>query len=348
MKALQYRRFGALPEVVDVPVPVPEPGQVLLSVSAAGLCHSDLHIMEATESEYRFGPLPLTLGHEAAGVVAALGEGADKFSVGDQVLVYGPWGCGQCPHCAHGKENYCTHPDGVRPPGIAVPGALADYVLVDAERHLVPLGGLDPVQAVSLTDAGLSSYHAVKQSLPKLTAGSHAVVIGAGGLGHIAIQIIRALSAASVIAVDVSEDKLGFALEVGAHQAVPSDEHAPAVIRKLTRGFGAMAVFDFVGAQQTIELAARAIATEGEITVVGAGVGAIPVGYRTLPFDASIRAPFWGSRHELWEVVELARSGHLRVEVEQCSLEEAPFFYERLKRGQIRGRAVATPGSREP
>ncbi|WP_063001569.1 NAD(P)-dependent alcohol dehydrogenase [Nocardia mikamii] len=340
MKALQYRRFGDGPEVVDVAVPAVGPGQLLLRVIAAGCCHSDLHIMAAPEHEYRYGSLPLTLGHEAAGVIAALGEGVSGFSVGDAVVVYGPWGCGVCRNCLQGKENYCTHPDGIRPPGIVVAGAMAEYLLIDHERHLMPLGDLHPVQAVALTDAGLTSYHAIKQSIPKLGAGSHALVIGAGGLGHVAIQILRAMSPTTVIAVDLSDDKLRFAGEIGAHHAVRGDVRAATAIRSLTNRLGVDAIFDFVGSQQTVELAGSVVATEGDITIVGVGKGRLLVGYRSLPFDACVRATFWGSRPDLAEVVELARAGHIRIEVETYSLNQAPLAYQRLEAGAVRGRAV--------
>lgn len=344
MRALQYTEFGAPPRVVEVPTPSLGPGQVLLRVTAAGVCHSDLHIMSASPSEYRYGPLPLTLGHEAAGIVAATGPGADHFAVGTPVLVYGPWGCGQCRYCSAGEENYCTDSAGVRPPGIAVDGAIADYLLVDHQRHLIPLGGLDPIQAVALTDAGLTSYHAVKRSVTRLGAGSVAVVIGAGGLGHLAIQIIRALGAAVIIAVDVAEDKLRLACDVGADHAVVGDSQAEQAIADLSQGRGADAVFDFVGAPETVTLAGAIAATYAEITIVGVGHGSLPVGYRRLAFDANVRNIFWGSRPELWEVVDLARAGRLRVEVETYSLDQAPDVYKRLSRGEVLGRAVIVPG----
>ncbi|QGP89785.1 alcohol dehydrogenase catalytic domain-containing protein [Gordonia sp. 135] len=343
MKALQYKRIGGPLELVDVPRPSPGPGQVLLRVTAAGLCHSDLHIIEASADDYRFGPLPMTLGHEAAGTVAAVGAGADQFELGTPTLVYGPWGCGVCRECSYGRENYCTHPDGVHPPGIAVDGAMGEYLLVDSERHLVPLGDLDPVQAVALTDAGLTSYHAVKQSLPRLGAGTVALVIGVGGLGHIAIQIIRALSAARVIAVDISPDKLNLAREVGADDVVIGDSSAEQTIWSMTAERGVDAVFDFVGAQPTADLAGRVARTHAEITVIGVGGGAIPVGYRRLAFEASVRSTFWGSRGELWEVIDLARAGRLHIEVETHPLADAPQVYARLARGEILGRAVVVP-----
>lgn len=343
MRALQYTRIGGPLEVVEVPIPTPGPGEVLLRVSAAGICHSDLHIMAATADDYRFGPLPMTLGHEAAGVVFANGDGANHFSIGTPVLVYGPWGCGICRQCSGGQENYCTSTTGVRPPGIAVDGALAEYLLVDNERHLIPLDGLDPVQAVALTDAGLTSYHAVKRAMPTLGAGKIAVVIGVGGLGHLAIQIIRALSSASIIAVDISDDKLRLARRVGADHAIPGDESAAAAIADISHGQGVDAVFDFVGSPQTVGLAGAVATTYADISILGVGGGALPVGYRRLPFDASVRSAFWGSRSELWEVMDLAHSGHLEVEVESRPLEHASEAYARLSRGQVLGRAVIIP-----
>ena len=165
------------------------------------------------------------------------------------MAVYGAWGCGYCRTCATGAENYCENAAALKIawPGIGAPGAMAEYMLVPSWRHLVPLGDLDPVRNVPLTDAGLTPYHAIKPSLPKLVPGSTAVVIGVGGLGHLAIQMLRALSATRVIAIDVGDDKLAFAREVGAHAAFASDPSAVEAVRDLTGGRGADAVFDFVG-----------------------------------------------------------------------------------------------------
>ncbi|MEW1565151.1 NAD(P)-dependent alcohol dehydrogenase [Streptomyces sp. NPDC093509] len=344
MKALQYRTIGAAPEVVTVPDPEPGPGQVLLKVTAAGVCHSDIAVMSWPAENFPYA-LPLTLGHEGAGTVAALGDGVSGVAVGDEVAVYGPWGCGICAKCAEGKENYCLRADelGIRPPGLGAPGAMAEYLLVDDPRHLVPTDGLDPVAAVPLTDAGLTPYHAIKRSLPKLTPGSTAVVIGTGGLGHVAIQLLRAMTAARVIALDVSEDKLALARAVGAHEAVLSDAGAAAKVRELTGGLGAQAVFDFVGAEPTVRTAGAVAAVEGDISIVGIGGGALPVGFGSLPFEVSVTAPYWGSRGELIEVLDLARAGAVSVHTETYSLDEAPLAYERLHAGKINGRAVILP-----
>ncbi|MDG9689926.1 alcohol dehydrogenase [Streptomyces sp. Alain-F2R5] len=344
MKALQYRTIGAPPEVVTVPDPEPGPGQVLLKVTAAGVCHSDIAVMGWPAEGFPY-ELPLTLGHEGVGTVAALGDGVTGLNEGDAVAVYGPWGCGTCAKCAEGKENYCLRAGelGIHPPGLGRPGSMAEYLLVDDPRHLVPLDGLDPVAAVPLTDAGLTPYHAVKRSLPKLVPGSTAVVIGAGGLGHVAIQLLRALTSARVVALDVSEDKLRLAREVGAHETVLSDEKAADAVRELTGGLGAEAVFDFVGAAPTVRTAGAVAAVEGDVTLVGIGGGSIPVGFGLLPFEVSVSAPYWGSRGELIEVLDLARSGAVSVHTETYSLDDAPLAYERLHEGKVNGRAVILP-----
>jgi alcohol dehydrogenase, propanol-preferring len=344
MKALQYRAIGAAPEVVEVPDPEVGPGQVLLKVTAAGVCHSDEFIMGLPAEQYVYG-LPLTLGHEGAGVVEAVGAGVTGVRPGDAVAVYGPWGCGRCRMCAQGKENYCLNAEAeeIRPPGLGAPGSMAEYMIVDSERHLVPLDGLDPVKNVSLTDAGLTPYHAIKNSLPKLGAGSTAVVIGSGGLGHVGIQILRAISGATVVALDVNEEKLELARAVGAQHALLSNADAVSAVRELTGGRGADAVFDFVGVQPTVELAGAMAATEGDVTIVGIGGGALAVGFGRIAYDVAVRTPYWGSRAELIEVLDLARTGQVEVEIETYSLDEAPRAYERLHAGQIRGRAVILP-----
>jgi propanol-preferring alcohol dehydrogenase len=348
MKALRYVAVGQAPEVVEIPIPQPGPGQVLLKVTAAGVCHSDDYVMHMAEEDYltQGYPLPLTLGHEGAGIVHTIGEGVDStLKVGDAVAVYGPWGCGRCHNCSEGKENYCTNAaaEGIRPPGLGSQGSMAEYMIVDDARHLVPLGDLDPVQNVSLTDAGLTPYHAIKRSLPKLGAGTFAVVIGTGGLGHVGIQILKALSGATVIALDVSDEKLALATHVGADHALISDASAAEKIREITGGLGANAVFDFVGANPTMALAQSVAAVDSDVTIVGIGGGSMTIGFGNIAYDAAVRVPYWGSRSELIEVLDLARAGKINVEVQTYSLSDAPKAYEDLAASTIRGRAVIVP-----
>ncbi|KPG87672.1 NAD(P)-dependent alcohol dehydrogenase [Frigoribacterium sp. RIT-PI-h] len=347
MKALQYTQVGQHPEVVEIEKPSPGPGQVLLKVTAAGVCHSDEYVMSLSEEDYTAQgyPLPLTLGHEGAGVVAELGEGVEHLQVGDAVAVYGPWGCGRCHQCAQGKENYCVNAaaEGIKPPGLGAPGSMAEYMIVDDPRHLVPLGDLDPVENVSLTDAGLTPYHAIKTSLPKLGAGTYAVVIGTGGLGHVGIQILRALSGAQIIALDVTDEKLELAKHVGAHHTVISDEHAADAIREITGGLGVQAVFDFVGAKPTMATAVAVAAADADVTIVGIGGGTVELGFGTVGYDVAVRIPYWGSRSELIEVLDLARAGQIEVATQRYSLDDGPKAYEALAAGTVRGRAVIVP-----
>lgn len=344
MKALQYRTIGAGPELVEIETPEPGPGQVRLKVTAAGVCHSDDFVMSLPEEQYIYG-LPLTLGHEGAGIVDKLGEGVTSVTVGESVVVYGPWGCGDCYLCAQGKENYCPRAAelGIAPPGLGSPGAMAEYMIVDSPRHLVRLGDLDPVASVSLTDAGLTPYHAIKLALPALVPGSTVVAIGAGGLGHVGIQILRALTSATVVALDLTEDKLALARDVGAHHAFLSDDSAVEEVKRLTGGRGAQAVIDFVGVQPTIELGSKLVGVGGHQVLVGVGSGSTGVGFLDRPFESAVSAPYWGYRHELFEVLELARSGAIHVETEVFSLEDAPKAYEKMHAGTLRGRAVIVP-----
>lgn len=346
MKSLQYVTVGEAPRIVEVPRPTPGPGQVLLKVTAAGVCHSDEFIMSLPEEVVMSRwPLPFILGHEGAGIVAELGEGASGVKVGDSVLVYGPWGCGRCSYCRKGDEMLCpvAVAEGIAPPGLGSPGAMAEYMIVDSPRHLIPLGDLDPVASVSLTDAALTPYHAIKTSLSKLGAGSTVVTIGAGGLGHMAIQILKAITGATVITLDISAEKRAFAKEMGADYVFDSNEKAVDEVKKLTGGVGANVVLDFVGIQPTVDLMPKLVAPGGDIQLIGIGNGVLPIGFEALPFDTNFRGPYWGAIPDLVEVVEMAKRGQIKVEYEAFTLEQGAEAYERLHQGTLRGRAVLVP-----
>src|SRR5262245_4669913 len=216
--------------------------------------------------------LPFTLGHETAGTVAALGGGVSGFDEGDRVLVYGPWGCGACVQCVRGAENLCLHRFD-RPAagcGLGYDGGLAEYVLVPSAHLLVPLRELDPVTAAPLTDAALTPYHALAPALPQLVPGSSALVIGVGGLGSIAVQLLRALSPARVVAVDLRETSRALALRYGAAAALDADGLTPADVRDALGGRATL-VLDFVGNEATLALAAGALEIGGLVALVGLG-----------------------------------------------------------------------------
>lgn len=340
MKAIQYTEFGTRPQLVEVEKPAPGPGEVLLRITASGLCHSDEFVMMMPEEGYPY-PMPMTLGHEPAGVVEELGEGASGVSVGDAVIVYGCWGCGVCEMCADGTENLCL--TGMISPGLGVHGAMAEYMVVDSVRHLVPIGGLDPVRAASLTDAALTPYQAIKSVLPQLVGGSTTVVIGAGGLGHVAIQLLRELTPTRVIALDIGEEKLDFARENGAHEALTSDASAAGKIKDLTNGRGATVVLDFVGADVTGELAVACGGVGSSVVVVGAGMGGAKVGLTSAPYNMSVSTSLWGRRKELMELVEMAKRGQIKIHTTTYPIDEGERAYDDMHAGRITGRAVVVP-----
>ena len=206
MRAVRFVGVGNSAQIADVDKPEPGPGQVLVKIGGAGVCHSDLHVME---EDLGFSGT-FTLGHENAGWVAGLGRGVTGLKEGDAVAVYGPWGCGRCHACQLSMENYCENwaELGGFGGGLGFDGGMAEYMLVPAARLLVPLGKLNPVQAAPLSDAALTPYHAIKRALPQLNAGSTVVVIGVGGLGHMAIQLLRVLAPVRIVAADVDDQKL--------------------------------------------------------------------------------------------------------------------------------------------
>ena len=332
-------------ELREVEQPEPGPGEVLVKVGAAGACHSDLHIMHQPAEEFAF-PAPMTLGHENAGWVEASGAGVEGFEPGEPVAIYGILGCGYCRACRRGADNACRNvpPGGI---GLGRDGGMAPYVSVPAGQ-LIRIGDLDVTQAAPLTDAGLTPYHAISLSRDLLLAGAPVVVIGVGGLGQMAVQILAATTAAEVIAVDLEEDRLQMAADMGADHTVRSDENAADEIREIVGHSGAEVVLDFVGADPTIEIGRQVVATGGQLTIVGLGGGSLQISTgvaTTVPLETRVVVPFWGTRYELVEVIELARSGAIRASVETFPLEEAPTAYERLEAGDIRGRAVVVPES---
>ncbi|MBI3786425.1 MAG: NAD(P)-dependent alcohol dehydrogenase [Deltaproteobacteria bacterium] len=341
MKAYRITQWQAAAEFCNVDIVEPGPGQVLVKVAGAGVCHSDLHIMDAPGAlPYA---LPFTLGHENAGWVEKVGPGVDGFAPGEPVIAYSVWGCGRCATCRVGAENYCEKAPLFSGGGLGLDGGMASHMLVPSARFLCPLDGLDPRQAAPLTDAGLTTYHAVKRSLSVLRPGSTAVVIGAGGLGQMAIQILKALSPVQVIAVDTLPDKLAAAQALGADAVVVADGRAAEHIGDLTHGAGAELVLDIVGSDATLQLAVSVARRLGHLTLVGIAGGSLQYSYLGVPTELCIASTFYGSIAELAEVVALAQAGQIKPQVELFPLDQAAQVYDRLRAGQIHGRAVITP-----
>jgi propanol-preferring alcohol dehydrogenase len=330
-------------ELRTISQPDPAPGEVLVRVGAAGACHSDLHIIDAADALGM--PIPLTLGHENAGWVEALGPGVTGFERGEAVAIYGIVGCDRCVACLAGHNNECRSvaPGGI---GLTRDGGMAEYVTVPA-RQLIPIGDLDMAQAAPLTDAGLTPYHAIALTRRSLRPSSTCIVIGVGGLGHMAVQILAATTSARIVAVDVRAEALDLARQIGAHHTVQSGGDTTRAIRDLVGPppGGADVVLDFVGAQATLEIARAVVATGGDIAIVGLAGGLLGVGFGAVPFETRVIVPFWGTRAELAEVIALARAGRIRAHVDRFALTDAQTAYDWLRAGRLKGRAVVIPQS---
>lgn len=350
MRALRLMGWKSDPVMSEVPEPEPGPGQVVIQVGGAGACHSDLHLMfDFDEGQLAWNP-PFTLGHENAGWIHKLGQGVHGFDIGQPVAVVGAWGCGTCSRCRAGIEIYCENLAGAPVAGggggLGLDGGMADYMLVHDARFLVPLPeGIDPVHAAPLTDAGLTPYHAIKRSLPKLTPDATAVVMGAGGLGHMAVQILKACSPSAVIVVDPLESARDLAKRHGADLVLAPGGQLVDSIREFSHGRGADVVLDFVGSDSTLAAAAASARSLGDLTIVGIAGGSLPVSFFSVPYEVSIQTTYWGTRQELAEVLELAARGLIAPDVHTYSLEDSPQGYRDLRAGIVTGRAVVVPAS---
>lgn len=329
----------------EVPQPDPGPGQVLIRVGGAGACHSDISLMEGSGAGRA---APMTLGHENAGWIEAFGPGVvptPGLEIGAPVAVYGAWGCGACPKCRLGAENMCVNIK-FAGPGLNTDGGMAEYLLVSALRYLLPLGDLTPAEAAPLTDAGLTPYHAIKPALPLLVPGAHVVVIGAGGLGHLAVQLLKAVSPATVISVDQRESALAVVAGLGADHTVVAGPGAADEIRALTGGEGAELVLDICGYDDTLALGASVVAPGGRLTIVGIGGGTVPVNFFSFPLECSVQSSNWGTIIELGELLALARTDGLRVKATTHPLAQATEVYRTMVDGTLQGRAVIVPNAR--
>lgn len=345
MLAVQLRAPGDL-RVTSTARPAPKPGEVLLRVLAAGICQTDVHIRRATDSRTPDGTI---LGHEIAGEVADLGAGVLGWSVGDRVVVHPCWACGTCRSCRAGRENEChstggrKHPPAT--PGVTKNGGMAGYVVVPASA-IFDIGDLDPAVAATLTDAALTPYRAIMSCRDLLTPGATVAVIGLGGLGLMALQILRGVSAVRTIGIDRSDAAMDLARD-WADVLLGSDATTARQVEELTEGHGAEIVLDFVGVDATLDMAARMVARGGAIRVVGLSGGSLPFLARSannpLPRGVTLMCPYSGSYNDLTEVIAMTRSGALKPVVRTFALSDALQALDQLEAGEIRGRAVLLP-----
>ena len=314
---------------------------VLVEVEGAGWCQTDNHIIEGMWTDYVDQDLPLTLGHENAGTVVETGEEVELVSEGDPVICHPVQTCGTCRPCRLGETMYCENQSFN---GLTTDGGFADYLLT-AERSVIPLPeGVDPIDIAPHADAGITAYHAAKKAVGELNPGDHAVVIGIGGLGHIGVQCLDAMSAAQITAVDLKESALELAEEGGAdHTVNPSDDDVREFVDSVTDGTGAVQVLDFVGADQTTEYAPDITASGGDHHIIGYG------GHIHEPAQALVNGEFSfvgnivGRYAELQELVALVEQGDVDLHTSQYDLADVNTVAEQLEHREIDGRAVITP-----
>ena len=341
---LAYRLIGAgQAEVLDLPRPEPGPGEVLLRVLAAGVCRTDLALLRGGGDGLA---LPVTLGHEIVGEVVERGEGVATPERAALVAVYELLGCGACRACAGGRDNVCrdVSPGAI---GITRDGGMADHVVVPA-RNLVALGDVDPVHAAPLTDAGMTALHAVERGRPLLEPGATAVVVGIGGLGHLAVQFLRATSDARVIAVDVDRARLDFAAESAPTTAscrgrMPRRASSPRTAAARSTSSSTSS------ARRRASTSPRQVTGRGgAIVVTGGGGGRLSITAQMGAGGAPDREiamvhTFGGTRDDLVQALALAEAGRVRTHVEVHDLAAAGRVLAELDAGKVLGRAVLVP-----
>ena len=358
MKAARIVEPNKPLEVIELQSPTPTGNEVIVKVKAAGICHSDLHLWEGgydlgdgnflkvTDRGVKY---PITPGHEIVGTVSEIGDSVKGVSVGDQVLVY-PWlGCGECPACKVGNENLCDTPRSI---GLFQDGGYAENVKVPHFKYLAKISGIDLDGAASLACSGLTAYTAVKKA--NMNSPEFLVIIGAGGLGLMGIQIAKAITKAKVICVDLDDNKLQTAKEMGADFVVNSNVigsvatgsgNAAQKIISLSNNKGADSVIDFVNAPQTVKTGLAALRKRGNLVLVGLFGGSLELSLVTIPLKAlTIQGAYTGNYNDMVELIDLAKKGIIKPVISQrYSLDQVNDALENLKQRKIVGRAVINP-----
>ncbi|UYM06412.1 NAD(P)-dependent alcohol dehydrogenase [Solicola gregarius] len=335
MRAVRVHEYGEPPTLDDVPdAGIEDPLDVLVRVDAAGVCRTDLHIIEGQWAEKSGVELPYIIGHENAGTVVEVGSAVSTVAPGDTVILHPLVTCGLCRACREGDDVHCTNS---RFPGIDCDGGMAELLRTSVRSVVTLDDGLAPAEVAALADAGLTAYHAVRKAAPLLYPGSQVVMIGAGGLGHIGLQVLAALTPAEITVVDRSAEVLERASELGAHHVVRSDGTQVEQVLDNTKGLGAQVVLDFVGESGTEADGVRMTRDAGSYFVIGYG-GRVDV--PTIDFvsrEINVIGNLVGSYNDLAELMTLTAHGKVRLATKDYPFEQAITALDDLDAGRIPG-----------
>ena len=341
MRAVRVVGYHQDLELHEVDKPEPTgPFDVIVRIGGAGVCRTDLHILEGQWAEKSNVQLPYTIGHENAGWVDAVGAAVTNVAEGDKVIVHPLITCGLCRACRSGDDVHCENSQF---PGINTHGGYAEYLKTSA-RSVVKLNeSLEPADVAALADAGLTAYHAAAKAARRLTPRDRCVVIGAGGLGHIGIQVLRALSPAELIVVDRNADAVKLAQEIGADQGVVADGDQVDRVLELTDGNGAEVVVDFVGEGGSTAEGIRMLREAGDYHVVGYGENVDVPTIDIISTEINIVGNLVGSYNDLCDLMALAARDAVRLHTVKYPLDDFQNAIDDLDAGKVRGRAILVP-----
>jgi len=342
VKAVRVHAYHSDPKVDDIPEPtIQGPLDVIVKVGGAGVCRTDLHILEGQWADAMSPELPYVIGHENAGWIHEVGAGVTNVAVGDTVILHPLATCGLCRACRAGKDMQCSNNYF---PGLSNnDGGMAEYLRTSARSCVKLKPETQPQDVAALADAGITAYHAVRKAVPVLYPGTTAVVQGAGGLGHIGIQALAALTATRIVVVDRNPDALALAKQIGADETVLADGSHIDAVKDLTDGEGAKVVFDFVAEGGAENDAWAMTAPDGFLYVIGYG-GEVKI--PTLDFvgdEKSIIGNIVGTYSDLSELMVLAQAGKVTLHTKQYPLDAALDALHDLDAGRVRGRAILVP-----
>ncbi|MGH3775323.1 MAG: NAD(P)-dependent alcohol dehydrogenase [Pseudonocardiaceae bacterium] len=341
MKAVRLHDYHKPPVVEDVAEPtISGPLDVIVKIGGAGVCRTDLHIIEGQWADRSGVALPYTLGHENAGWVHAVGDGVTNVAPGDTVILHPAPSCGLCRACRAGDDMHCSNGDF---PGLVRDGGMAERLLTSARACVKLDPSTQPADVAALADAGITAYHAVRKAIPLLYPGTTCVVIGAGGLGHIGIQCLAALTATTIIVVDRNPAALTLAEQLGAQHTVVADGQQVDAVKDLTGGAGAEVVLDFVAEQGAehdgFEMTRRA----GSYFVIGYGGQVQIPTLDIISTERNIVGNIVGTYNDLAELMVLAQAGKVTLHTKTYPLDSAVEALDDLDNGRVRGRAILIP-----